>query len=157
MASTSSLRNISSDSDDEVSIVFDSRSPSSPSPVPIFTSEPFHLFHTNLSRFERMPSNLRRLHPEWLCAEYGNITLVINHSFCSFTTGQSTFLRLATRTEMANSDDLTVIYFEPLHRYETYAEASIEEVITHPNLSWIFNGNLPPTMAYSSIPFYHLA
>ena len=58
-----------------------------------------------------MPIELRIQHPDWICIEIDQTTIVLNNTI-AITKGTDTinYLRVATDEELENSENITYIY-----------------------------------------------
>lgn len=94
-----------------------------------------------------MPSTLRLNNPDWICLDYGDMTLVINNAFAPPRHQlEETFLRIATPDDFSSTEIVELLFPST---YETYVPALFEEIITHPQLSWLQEDNFPITLIYN--------
>ena len=99
-----------------------------------------------------MPLALRKQHPDWKCVDIKNRTVLLNNAYALPKEGErKEIMRMATKDEIEKCGNLTKVYMPYNSSWMFYVPATLEDIISHPNLRWHINGIDPPVLIYCTI------
>ena len=96
---------------------------------------------------EPMPIALREQHPEWMCVDFKNGTVVLNNTYSIVEGNEGKgILRMGSAEELQNAENVTWIYMAYTTSWMFYVPAKDADIISHHNLRWYINGIDPPVL-----------